>query len=70
MASWKRCTYVDGSALTVQSPDHVGRADSLTLAQLDDGADVAEKGLQEQLQVEACLLVDVGRNALDAATAS
>jgi hypothetical protein len=54
----------------VQSPDHVGRADSLTLAQLDDGADVAEKGLQEQLQVEACLLVDVGRNALDAATAS
>lgn len=54
----------------MQSPDHVGRAGSLTLAQLDDGADVAEKGLQEQLQVQACLLVDVGRDALDTATAS
>jgi len=45
MASRKKSTHVNGPSFAVQSPDHVGRADSLAVAHLDDGADVAEKGL-------------------------
>jgi hypothetical protein len=64
-----RDTHVDGSALTVKRPDHIRSAHGLALTHLDDCADVAEDVLKEELQVESCLLVDRGRDALDAATA-
>jgi hypothetical protein len=69
MASWKRCTYVDGSSLTVQRPDHIRSAHDLPLTHLDHSADVAKERLEEQLQVKACLFVDIGGDTLDAAAA-
>ena len=63
-------THVDGAALTVQSPHNVRGAHSLALAHFNYSANVAKKVLQEKLQVEPRLLVDIGRDALDAAAAS
>lgn len=59
-------TYVDGATLAMQRPDHIRSADGLALAHFDDSANVAQKMLQEKLQVEACFLVDRGGDALDA----
>ena len=63
-------THVDGATLTVQGPHNIRGAHSLTLAHFNHSANVAKKVLQEKLQVEPRLLVDVGRDALDAAAAS
>ena len=62
-------THVDGATLTVQGPHNIRGAHSLTLAHFNHSANVAKKVLQEKLQVEPRLLVDVGRDALDAAAA-
>jgi hypothetical protein len=58
MASKIEDTHVDGAALTMQRPDHIGGADGLALAHFDDGANVAQNVLQEELQIEARSLVD------------
>ena len=64
-----RVTYVDGSALAVQRPDHVRSANGLAFAHFDHGANVAQDVREKSLQVESDLLVDRGRDPLDAATA-
>jgi hypothetical protein len=56
--------YVDGAALALQCKDDVGRADSLSLAHFDNGADVKQQFLQVVAKVQPGLSVDRRRNAL------
>jgi hypothetical protein len=42
MASKIDDTHVDGAALAVQRPDHIGGTDCLALAHLDDGDNILE----------------------------
>lgn len=62
--------HVDRPALTVQSPHNIRRADRLALTHLDNSTDVSQQLLEEVAQVQARLLVDTARDALDAAAAS
>ena len=58
-----------GLGLAPSRPHHLRELDCLPLAHLDDGANFAEKMLQEELEVESGFLVDRGGNALDSTAA-